>query len=505
MSPSNELFDLIKKMSKSEKRYFTLVSKPQKGSKDYLTLFQEVEKMSFYDEAILKDKLALLGFNVAHLAVAKINLTKLLLKSLRGYYEGNSQEHGILSMLLEADILKNKGLYRLAIKHLNKAKETALKYGMHYHTFEILNRLSAFYIFMFDKKADEKLAAIFEEMETLKKITYREAEIRALAYKINIIASSKPLRHPNTIAAIEALVKHPAVQQLEPDDTFFSKIYYFLFHGMVCNCKGEYEKANPHYKKVLEIWNSYPHIRDINTRIYKSHITGYLNSCHTLGNYDVFGEWLEKFETIKDSNFDEEAGSFKDIYHIKLLYLLNTMQLQKALEMAPQIEHGLVVFGDRISKSRETTLRFNVFLVYFIYEKFSEALDWLRTIKLEEKLEAKADPRALGRILNVIVHYELNHNRILDDLRNSVYRKLKKMDQLHEFEKAILDHIRLLEHATDKKSKAKLFKDLLVKLNDVGEKYGFNQVAGLEEVICWAESRFHGISYLEALKRRKQV
>lgn len=504
MTASDELFTLIKKMSKSEKRYFTLNSKPKNGSKEYLSLFQEIDRMAEYDEAKLKERLAAVGFNTAHLAVAKINLTKAILKSLRGFYESSSPEHGILSMLMEAEILKNKGMYLLAVKHLLKAKEIAGKYEMHFHIFEILNRLSSIYIFIFDKGTEAKLVALFDEMEALKKRTFREAEMRALAFKLTLIAASKPLRHASTLAAIEELTSNPIAQQLEPDDTFFTKVFYFLFHGMAANSKGDYEKSNPNYKKVLEIWNSYPHIRDINSRLYKSHIANYLNSCHTLANYSMFNEWLDKFERIEDVNFDEKAGSFKDLYHIKLLYLLNTMQFELALEMAPQVELGLETFHERIGLSRQTALRFNIFLVYFLNEKFPEALDRLQTIKLEEKLEAKADSRALGRIMNVIVHYEMNHSRILEDLRKSVYRKLKKMEQLHEFEKAILDHIRLLEQAPDKKAKTGLFKELLVKLNGVGEKYGFNKVVGLEEIMGWAESRMQGISLIAALKARKQ-
>jgi len=504
MVPTTELFDLIKRLTKSEKRYFTVNSKAQKGSKLYLTLFQEMDKMETYDEAKLKDRLKSLGFKPTNLAVTKVHLTKLILKALRSFYEGNTREHTVLSMLLEAEILKNKGLYQQAIKHFEKAKDTARHFEMHYHIFEILNRLIFTHIGLFVKGTPEKLEALFEEMESLKNLAYKEAEVKTLACKAWLIPNTKQLRRPATLSAIEAIECHPMLQEIETGDTFFTKIYYFSAHAHLNHAKGEYQKANQHYKKILELWNSHPHIRDINNRTYKSDITNYLNSCHTLGKYEVFDEWLERFESIKDTNFNEEAGSFKDYYHLTLLYLLNTAQLKRALEIVPKVEYGLKAYKPRINKAREISLRFNVFFVFFCNERFSEALDWLNTLDLDKKLEAKADTKALARIIRVIVHYELGHTRILEDLRTSVYRKLKKENQLHEFERTILEHIRHLENTPDKKDKKVLFESLLEKLNAIGETYGMQKIAGLEDIVCWAESRVYNKSYLEVLEQRKK-
>lgn len=504
MTPAADVFELIKKMSKTEKRYFTLNANVQDGDKAYLTLFQEMDKMLTYDETKLKKRLQFIGWNTKHFAVTKTNLSKLILRSLRGYNEGNSPEHRILSMLLEAEILKNKGLYKMAIRQLEKAKATAQEFEMHFHIFEIINRLTSIHVTLSSTNRNEKLEALFIELDHLKKIASREAELKGLAFRISSILSSKPLRDSATIDEIKQMEQMEVVRQIEPDDTFFARISYFLFHAFAKHAKRQYQDANPIFKKILEIWNAYPHIRDINNRTYKSHIANYLNSCHTIGAYEVFDEWLDKFERIPDTNFDEEAGSFKDLYHIKLLYLLNTMQMEKAVQMATPIKDGLAKFGERITKARETTLKFNVFLAFFIDEKFSEALDWLLTMDLGGKLEAKADSRTLARILSVIVHYELKHTRILDDLRASIYRKLRKMNQLHEFERAVLDHIRQLEQAFDKKEKSNLYKALILNLNQIGETYGVNKIAGLEEVICWAECRIQNKPYLEVLKARKK-
>ncbi|MBI1224763.1 MAG: hypothetical protein GC192_05965 [Bacteroidetes bacterium] len=504
MTAKTDLFDLIKRLKKAEKRYFTITYQSQEGTKSYMTLFQEIDKMEVYDENALKNSLEKLDFNVENLAVTKVNLTKAILRSLRLFYESNSPEHKILSMLLEAEIVRKKGLYKLAIKLLEKAKAHAVFYEMHFHIFEILNRLVFIHIDLYGNVVKTRLEELFNEIEELQIKTEKQARLQAITYRTMLISFSKSSKDPTFKAEIAGIESQIKFFQIENDDTFFSKHFYFFTYGTLTRIRGELAASNKYFEKILELWDRHPHIRNINARIYKSYVTTYLNSCHLLEKYSVFDEWLEKFENIPDTNFDEEAGSFKDFYHITLLYLLNTHQFERALELVPKIEAGLEIYRAKVNKSREMTLRYNVFILFFLCEKFSEALDWLATLKLDNKIEAKADNRSFARIMRVIVHYELGHNRILENLRTSVYRKLKKQAQLHEFERIILDHIRLLEQAVNEKAKKLLFEELYGKLNSLGEKLGINNVSGLEEIICWAESRLKKIPYLKAIEAKKK-
>lgn len=54
MKPSTELFDLIKSLTKSEKRFFKLHSALQSSDKNYLRIFDAIDKQKAYDEEGLK-------------------------------------------------------------------------------------------------------------------------------------------------------------------------------------------------------------------------------------------------------------------------------------------------------------------------------------------------------------------------------------------------------------------------------------------------------------------
>ncbi|MCC6726318.1 MAG: hypothetical protein IT258_17555 [Saprospiraceae bacterium] len=503
MASPSELFDLIKMLSKAEKRYFSLYAQFQDGAKSYMTLLKEIDSLEVYDEAVLKQKLATKNYNTSHLAVAKVQLSKLIMKSLRAFHESNTPEQKVLAQMAEADILRKKGLYNLTMKQLERAKSAAAELEMNNYVLQILNKQIALGVSSFEKNWNEKLNIFFEEVETLGSIVQKETELKLLTDRLLHLFQTKPLKHPSTIESLKQFEQHPMLADIADSDSFFSKIYYFFSHAIIKHAKGDFAAANPNYFKILELWDRNSSLKIIHRRLYKSHIANYLNSCHLLGKYDDFDFWLEKFTKVPDLNYDEEAGSFKDFYHIKLLYLLNTYQFEAALKITKDVAQGLGKYKQRLTKSRETVLRFNIFLTYFINEKFSDSLDWLQTMELDVKIDARADARALARIMQVIVHSELGHTRILDSLRTSVYRKLKKDEQLHEFERTILNHVRQMEAVTSKKEQRQLWGALVENLTGLDEKYGRGKIFGLDEITGWAESRYLGKPYMQVLKDKK--
>ena len=121
MKPSNELFNLIQSLSKSEKRFFKLSSSLQDGDKNYLKLFDYIEKQKKYDEAELKNYFQKEKF-IKHLPSEKNHLYKLILKSLRGFHSDNSISSILKQELKNIEILYSKALYKECVKILKRSK-----------------------------------------------------------------------------------------------------------------------------------------------------------------------------------------------------------------------------------------------------------------------------------------------------------------------------------------------------------------------------------------------
>ena len=133
MNVSDDLFQLIKAMSKTEKRYFKLDAQKsgEKRSKQ-VQLFDAINKMDTYVEK----KLAKKSF-VKHLAVEKNSLYSKILRSMRSYRSDRSIYAQIKEMILDANNLLAIGLTDQSSKLLKKAKKNAYEVNYYLAILEI--------------------------------------------------------------------------------------------------------------------------------------------------------------------------------------------------------------------------------------------------------------------------------------------------------------------------------------------------------------------------------
>ncbi|MDB4678454.1 hypothetical protein OAE93_01860, partial [bacterium] len=144
---SDKIFQLIKSLSKAEKRYFKVYTSKQAGDKNnHQILFDAVDKQSDYDESLLKRNLKNPSL-VKSLPIAKTRLYDVILRALDAYHSNSSIDAQLKRTLHCAEILYKKGLYGQSQKLLDGAKKLAYKYDKHTSLLEI---------FMWEKLLVEK-------------------------------------------------------------------------------------------------------------------------------------------------------------------------------------------------------------------------------------------------------------------------------------------------------------------------------------------------------------
>ena len=121
MLKKDPLFDLIKALNKSEKRYFTLFASRHVigGKNNYLKLFEIIDDQKEYDE----DELLRLFPKTPALKNLRLNkdyLFKLILKSMRSFNSQKNMEMQLKEMLDNIDFLFEKGFYAECEKIVEK-------------------------------------------------------------------------------------------------------------------------------------------------------------------------------------------------------------------------------------------------------------------------------------------------------------------------------------------------------------------------------------------------
>ncbi len=223
MKPSTDLFDLIKALSKSEKRFFKLSSSLQAGEKNYLKIFDAVDKQKEYDEDLIKDSFKGQTF-IKHFPSEKNHLYKLILKSLRAYHSDNS-----VSSILKQEMNWEK----LLLEEAYEAGE-------------------------FTKDLD---ALIREEDDVIEKLR-NLASYHVLYSKINyVFRSGGYVRSEIDKALVEEISHHHLIQG---KDTALSRraatICYYI-QGFCAKANVDYDTAFVKFMRVKEILDDNPLIR----------------------------------------------------------------------------------------------------------------------------------------------------------------------------------------------------------------------------------------------------
>src|SRR5438128_7801357 len=100
MTPSNELFLLIKSLSRAEKGYFKkfAFSNSSSGNSKYLRIFNEMELQNTYNEKALKEKIED-DISAKNFPAAKLYLYEIILRSLNSFYIGSTKDNELKESL----------------------------------------------------------------------------------------------------------------------------------------------------------------------------------------------------------------------------------------------------------------------------------------------------------------------------------------------------------------------------------------------------------------------
>jgi len=501
----DHLFQLIKSLSMNEKRYFKLFANLQTGEgKNYMIVFEYYDEMEHFDENVLWSSLkGHFSEDKNKFAVTKNYLYKLILKSLRFSQENNYLEHKLYNSLLEANILEKKGLYKQSAKLLRSLKKQAHKYEMHSILIELLRKQILSNFDSQTKKLEEIIDQSYEEMELTLSNYQNELGFEKLSHQLftqsrqkgRVRKDDKHLKEK-----VAQIIKNPLFNNAKAATTFNAKylfnyskfLYFYLF-------RKDSKKAYAYSKEVISTWEAKPEMIKAYPKRYKIHLSNYLNNCFSIGQLDEFPKYIRKFKSFSAKSFDEEAEDFQNIYFIELLYLLNTFKLKEAVKLVPAIEEGLKRYGGKINKSRELTFYHNITITFFFLEDFTNALIWQNKILFDPKSEIRRGLQNFASILQLVYHYELENDKVLEYLYDNTYRNLRRKGQLFKFEKIVLENILKLMKAVEKKEKQACFiqfrKDLLEFKENASE-----QLMGMTEVMIWLEARINGQSLLEAFE-----
>ena len=471
MNPTTELFDLIKSLTKTEKRYFTLCTSLQKGDKNYLKLFSQIEKMKKYNESALKGSFKRLTFT-------KNYLYNTIIKSLKAYNTDNSNNIKLQEQLIRLKILYHKSLFRQFYKVLSvlKLRAREMENFTVYHELlklEVQSIKTGEYKDVDQIKILTEIKVVLEIIRNLNEFTLTSAILKESTRRNGMV------RDNESLLKISKLMENPViVKGITPDSTNRERESYHKLMSDFEYLKGDLGAVIENNKARLETVMNNQKIFEEDYILKLIEIYGaLLYGCVKLERFNEFEFYYNRLKNLNTRSNLEKAMQYSKLYLYEFLYLLKKEKFRKGVELVNHAEECLKKYEGTIQKDDLLIIRYYICRVYFGAGDYERALEYSNGLLNHPFIQYRSDVHVYCRMLNLIIHYELGNYELLPHIIKSAYRFLLKKGKVYRFEKIILDFLKELRHySTPKELRSRLIilkNDLLKLYEDPFEKNVF--------------------------------
>ncbi len=448
----DELFKLIKSLSRNEKRHFKLYSSAfSKKDADYLKLFDAIDKCTVYKEEEIKKEL-----KIKHFSVTKRYLFDAILKSLRIYITEELSSFQTLDAFKNIYILRNRGCIKEAIKVYKKTEAQLEQQNLYTFLIELQNTGEILWSqYLPNKELSKKL----EQIEHKKTNTLKELD-NLVAYQLlsrkirNTYRVVYPIRTQEQAQIIQAFLEHPLLLDEANALTSLAKSYFYESLTLCHIVLLQFEQMMFYAQKIVEQFlnikkRSFPQQKGL-----MMNLSNLLLALSKVGQQDLYVKYdhiyksqQKKLKEKLGKRFDVQAQKLYYNYHLNHLIENDDFKPIEALEK--EVKIFWETYNDYLDLDWKMTVSFIIAQTLFFQGSYDQAINWLQNVLQEEKNNPKLPYICNARMLNVMIHFEQKEYLFLGSLILSTYRFLNRNDRLFKIEELMLKFFRwVAKHPT---------------------------------------------------------
>ncbi len=445
---SDALFQLIRSLKKSEKRYFRLQSKLEDPNAVYLVLFDLMEGMEEYDEMeILKRNQRIKAQQFSNL---KAHLYKKVLQCIRQYSLSAVMDIQIREMIDHAQILFNRCLYDQCADVLKKAKKRVRKIDNLELQLEILKWEKNVLTHTIGADNQTRVNRIIEEVRDVNQRINNINRFTNLSAQLNSIYTRTGfIKNKTDLNSITRLFKAGLPEFDEDRLSVNEKInLYSLYVGYYFFLQ-DFEKGYNYAREWVSLFDEYRELRTSRVENYLNAINNLMIAQYKLFKYHEFVIASRRLREIRhypkniiNENIQLKLFKYTYVHEFNRIFMLG--EFSSGVSLMNKIKPGLEDFIDQLDNHSKIILYYKVACLYFGNDDYRESIQWLNRIMNSESIDLREDIHSFARILNLISHYELGNRDVIDYYIRSTYRFMLKKDDLHRYQKAILNFLRKL-------------------------------------------------------------
>jgi hypothetical protein len=502
----DNLFVLIKSLSKSEKRQFKLYVGRLGVNEDskFLSLFNILEKLPIYDEVvILKSGIV----KKQQLSNLKAHLYKQILISLRLNPSHQNVRIQIREQLDFATILYHKGLYKQSLKILDKAKTLAITHEekiIAYEIIELEKVIESQYITRSIGSRADELTIQAKELNQhnilASKLSNLSLQLYGLFLKTGYVKNDEEFKRVTEY--FNARLPKYDINDLGFREKLWLYKSYLWYSFLIQDFLSCYKYA----KKWVNLFHESPEMIKLNPVFFLRGNQYLLEALFFIRHHSKFKRALQELEAITQEEWfpkDDNVQSLTFLYVYTNKFNLHFMEgtFHEGLPLVDEVLEGIKNHRSRIDEHHVMVFYYKIASLYFGIGENKKCIEYLEKIISNKSLSMREDLLCFSRVLNLVAHYEAGLDYNLDSLIKGTYKFLLKMEDLYEVQKEMIKFLKGLGDIYPNEIRGEFIK-LHKKLKQY-EDHPYERRAFLYlDVISWLESKIENKPVNEVLKNK---
>jgi len=462
------LFQLVKSLDKSEKRYFKLFCQKHviNGSNNDAELFDAIVSLKEFTEeslraALKNDKI------ISNLSVYKHILHRNILKSLNAYHSSRTIEDEILDLYKSSKVLYEKCLYQDSKRLIERAKKLA--YDNECFTLYLLLAEAENGLHNRHFDVDDYKAVVIDGMEQDKKVVEQVKNFLAmrkihseLFYNIRMWGVRDPEFNKQKFSA-DLIEQFNAIK----DKMKFDKAKQFAWHFQSLDAyrKGENKLSADFELKIIKMLESKPENYPSKNEDLLMAYNGLVWNYFFCGEHKKVREVLVKVNKIPDTTGNIRLIKFQLFINYEMLEKTN---FNNSTQTSEQIEQRIVStveeYKDAMSLQMLLTIQFNLAILFFVEGKYEKARHWIEIVLESQKMKVKTDLIIAARLMQLVLQYELSLHTLIKYSILSTRRFIKKHRVVSKFEMEMFSFLTKLSETKERVKKQEIYRTFIQKI-----------------------------------------
>lgn len=506
-SKQDLLFDLIKTLSKAEKRNFKLFATRQAGNADakFISLFDAMDALSEYDEVKILKRC---DIKKGQLPNMKAHLYRQILVSCRLIHVQHNISMELSEQIDFARILYDKGLYKQSLKLLAKAKKSAITIGELTAALKIVEFEKSIELLHVTHSVTSRAESL--SLQTTRLCTLIDSSNKLSNISIQLYSLHLKLGYVRSQRDLDLVDKFFVPKLNYYNDkklSFLEKLHFYrakMWYGYI---RYDFISSYRYSRKVVMLFDERPEMRSILYDQYLKAYSRYMEALFLIKDYSRLDRALDVYEVIA-----EQIGSQNDhayilsrlpLYYNKINLRFMRGDFSGNEELIAEITGFLNSYGSFIDNHYKTLFYYKIACLYFGCEMYKESITFLQYIIKTKDNNVRRDLQCFARILNLIASYESRQDYNLDYQIRNVYSYIVKMNDMHVAQKEIILFLKKLNSIYASELRSELRK-LYDKLQEIARHPYEKRPFFYLDIISWLESKLKGISVEQIIKQKFQ-